>query len=133
MVNICEKFADRKSLVFSTNIDPVKSKTKCIIFAKKKISGVTPILLNGDPLPWVMEVKHLHNSMQIAEELCEQVHCQGQEFHCVGPKTQLLNIYGKSFIGSCLWDLYSQNVYMIYKSWNVTVRKVFSLPWTTHK
>ena len=64
MVNICEKFADRKSLVFSTNIDPVKSKTKCIIFAKKKISGVTPILLNGDPLPWVMEVKHLGNILQ---------------------------------------------------------------------
>ena len=58
-----------------------------------------------------------------------------QEFHYVAPKTfmELLNIYGTSFYGSCLWNLYSQDVDRIYKSWNVTVRNVFSLPWTTHR
>ena len=45
----------------------------------------------------------------------------------------LLNIYGTSFYGSCLWDLYSQEVDRIYKSWNVTVRNVFDLPWSTHR
>ena len=56
-----------------------------------------------------------------------------QEFHFVAPKTfmHLLNIYGTSFYGSCLWDLYSQEVDRIYKSWIVTVRNVFDLPWTT--
>ena len=146
MVNICEKFADRKSLAFSTNIDPAKSKTKCIIFAKKKISGVTPILLNGDPLPWVMEVKHLGNILQSDNSMQKdcvtkrgkfigKVNSFLQEFHYVAPKTfmELLNIYGTSFYGSCLWNLYSQDVDRIYKSWNVTVRNVFSLPWTTHR
>ena len=58
-----------------------------------------------------------------------------QEFYFVAPKTfmELLNIYGTSFYGSCLWDLYSQDVDRIYKSWNVTVRNVFNLPWTTHR
>ena len=53
MVKICEVFANSKSLTFSTNADPAKSKTKRIIFSKKKLVDVSPILLNGDPLPWV--------------------------------------------------------------------------------
>ena len=35
MVSICEKFAKSKSLKFSTNPDPSKSKTKCVIFSPK--------------------------------------------------------------------------------------------------
>ena len=146
MVKICEEFAKSKSLSFSTNPDPAKSKTKCIIFSKKKIAGVSPILLNGDPLPWVMEVKHLGNILQADNSM--KVDCVAkrgkfigkvnsflQEFHYVAPGTflKLLNIYGTSFYGSNLWDLYSQDVDRIYKSWNVTVRNVFSLPWTTHR
>ena len=146
MVKICEDFADQKSLVFSTNADPAKSKTKCIVFARKKISGVLPILLNGDPLPWVTEVKHLGNILQSDNSMKKdcvtkrgkfigKVNSFLQEFYFVAPKTfiELLNIYGTSFYGSCLWDLYSQDVDRIYKSWNVTVRNVFSLPWTTHR
>ena len=62
MVRICEKFASDKSLKFSTNEDPVKSKTKCIIFMKGKTPEVESILLHGDPLPWVKEVKHIGNT-----------------------------------------------------------------------
>ena len=53
----------------------------------------------------------------------------------MAPKTfmDILNIYSTSFYGSSLWDLYSQDVERIYKSWNVTVRNVFGLPWTTHR
>ena len=50
MINICEKFAGNNNLKFSTNIDPKKSKSKCIHFSKQKIE-LARILLNGDPLP----------------------------------------------------------------------------------
>ena len=58
LVRICEKFAEKKSLKFSANVDPVKSKTKCTIFSKKHVDPkkVAPVLLNGDPLPWVSQV-----------------------------------------------------------------------------
>ena len=46
---------------------------------------------------------------------------------------KLLNIYASSFYGSSLWNLYSPEVERIYKTWNVTVRNVFGLPWTTHR
>ena len=56
----------RSLLSFSTNVNPEKSKTKCIIFSKKAqdVSQVVPIILNGDPLPWVAQVKHLGNTLQ---------------------------------------------------------------------
>ena len=44
LVKVCEKFAAKKSLKFSTNANPEKSKTKCIIFSKKAqdVSQVVP-------------------------------------------------------------------------------------------
>ena len=46
---------------------------------------------------------------------------------------KLLDIYVTSFYGSNLWNLYSSEVTKIYSSWNVTIRNVFNLPWTTHR
>ena len=61
MVNICYYYALKKNLKFGTNADPNKSKTKCIIFNKKKrsLGQVLPIKLDGNDLPWVSQVKHL--------------------------------------------------------------------------
>ena len=145
MVDICQKFAKSKRLKFSTHVDPAKSKTKCILFAKK-LEAVSPIFLNGDPLPWVKEVKHLGNILQCNNTMkmdcvrkrgkfIGKVNSLLQEFHFVQPKifVQLLSIYASSFYGSNLWNLYSHEVDRIYKSWNVTIRNVYNLPWTTHR
>ena len=146
MVKICENFARKKSLKFSTNVDAKKSKTKCIIFTRGKESEVSPIILNGDPLPWVKEIKHLGNILQSDNSMktdCTQkrgkfigkVNSLLKELHFVDPDVmiRLLNIYTTSFYGSSLWDLYSTSVDRIYKSWNVTIRSVFDLPWRTHR
>ena len=148
MVNICDKFAKLRKLKFSTNVDPAKSKTKCLVFSRKKhdLDKVAPIMLNGDPLPWVTSVKHLghtlesNNSMKIdclakRGKFIGKVNSLIQEFTYVDPTvmTKLLNIYVTSFYGSNLWDLYSSEVTKIYSSWNVTIRNVFNLPWTTHR
>ena len=55
MVDICQEFATRRNLKFSNNENPEKSKTKCLIFSKnlRDRQNILPILLNGDPLPWV--------------------------------------------------------------------------------
>ena len=45
MIKICEKFATENNLKFSTNVDPVKSKTKCIHFSKQNIE-LAKITLN---------------------------------------------------------------------------------------
>ena len=53
MVDICNNFAVSRNLKFSTNIDPIRSKTKCILFSKRAVNivNIAPILLGGVPLP----------------------------------------------------------------------------------
>ena len=107
---------------------------------------MAPIILNGDPLPWVREVKHLgcvlqsDNSMKIdctqkRGKFIGKVNSLLKEFHFVDHAifVKLLNLYCTSFYGSNLWNLYSAEVDRIFKSWNVTIRNVFDLPWQTHR
>jgi hypothetical protein len=148
MVSICESFAKLRKLKFSTHVDPAKSKTKCVVFSKVKDdrNNVAPIILNGDPLPWVSSVKHLGNTLESDNSMRSDclakrgkfigmVNSLLQEFHYVDSAVmvKLLSLYVTSFYGSNLWDLYSPEVKRIFSSWNVTIRNVFSLPWTTHR
>ena len=148
MVNTCEKFARAMRLKFSTHEDPVKSKTKCVAFSKVKNlkDKLAPIILNGDPLPWVDRVKHLGNLLESDNSMkadclakrgkfIGKVNSLLQEFSFVDSPVmvRVLAIYVTSFYGSSLWNLYSPEVNKIFSSWNVTMRKVFELPWRTHR
>ena len=148
MVNLCDRFTRRKNLKFSTNPDPDKSKTKCMIFSKKprNLTGVAPIMLNEDPLPWVKQLKHLGNILQCDNSMkidCAvkrgkfigKVNSLLQEFHYVDPsvKIKIYNIFATSFYGSGLWDIFSKDVDRIFKSWNVSVRIAFDIPCTSHR
>ena len=58
-----------------------------------------------------------------------------QEFHFAKPEvlTKLINLYATSFYSSGTWDIFSKDCEKLYKSWNVTIRQVFNLNWTTHR
>jgi hypothetical protein len=148
MVKICEDFAKSRKLKFSTNADPKKSKTKCIIFSKKAQSrqGILPISLNGDPLPWVESVKHLGNTLECDNSMRKDINVKkgqfigkvnslAQEFHFTSSDVflKIVNIYCTSFHGSGLWDLFSSDSDRLYKSWNVSMRLAMNVPWTTHR
>ena len=66
MVKECEQFAKTNNLIFSTDGNPIKSKTKCIIFDKKPIdtTEVTKIILDDKKLPWVPSLKHLGMTLE---------------------------------------------------------------------
>ena len=65
MVNVCQEFAASRNLKFDTNVNPMKSKTKCILFTKKKTAAqIAKIKLDGDLLPWVDQIKHLGHILQ---------------------------------------------------------------------
>ena len=50
MMKACEDYGKEHNLAFSTDPDPSKSKTKCVIFrGKKKIKYPAPIILDGKP------------------------------------------------------------------------------------
>ena len=60
MLSLAEKYAADHKIGFSTNPDPVKSKTKCIIFSSKELKwSPAPVNLDGNPLPWVKSDKYI--------------------------------------------------------------------------
>ena len=147
MVNICHDFASSRNLKFSTNLNLDKSKTKCLIFSKqaRDRENVLPILLDDVPLPWVTQVKHLGNMLQLDNSMktdlsqkrgkfIGKIMSLFQEFNYVKPEVfvKLMNIYSASFYGSCLWDIFSNDCEKLYKSWNVTVRQAFNVDRCTH-
>ena len=47
-------------MIFSTDPDPVKSKTKSVYFrGKKRLDNPAPLFLYGRELPWVSSAAHL--------------------------------------------------------------------------
>ena len=73
MLNVCEDFSNEHSMLFSTDPDPVKSKTKCMYYTMKpKAKEPEHVILNGDPLPWVEKAKHLGHILTtvINKEYC---------------------------------------------------------------
>ena len=65
MISTCETYAMNHNLQFSTNIDPKKSKTKCMAFLKSE-RQLNKIKLNGNYLPFVTSAKHLGNTIVVA-------------------------------------------------------------------
>ena len=148
MVDICDKYARRHKIQFSTNPDKKKSKTKGIIFSKKALSfEPAPIFLCGLPLPWVKESKYLGNVLedipngyqqdvrvkraQFIERNCEL----NREFPLAHPdvKSKINRIFNSSFPGSVLWDLSGINTTQLINSWSVVVRHMWSLPDNSHR
>ena len=146
MLSTCEEYAMLHNLKFSTDPNPTKCKTKCIAFLKKP-RDLSPVMLCGNPLPWVESGKHLGNffsnkidgmRQDIRVKRAKYIdRCNEllQEFHFAHPRTKLkmMEIYNSHFTGSPLWDLFSPEAVMLENTWNRNVRLTFDLPLQTHR
>ena len=144
----CQDLATRKNLKFSTNENPEKSKAKCLVFSQKANDRLNnlPVHLDGNPLPWVSQVKHLGNLLQLDNSMkVDMSQKRGkfigkmsslfQEFHYVDTDifVKIMNIFNTSFYGSNLWDILSNDCDRLYKSWNVAIRQAFDVNRCTHR
>ena len=61
MLGICEEWAKDSNVLFSTDLNPKKSKSKIIYMCGQRTSLAkpAPILLNGSALPYVPTASHL--------------------------------------------------------------------------
>ena len=60
MVDTCQRYAEEHRIQFSTHPEAEKSKTKGIVFCKKTLTfEPEPVLLYGNPLPWIKVAKYL--------------------------------------------------------------------------
>ena len=148
MLGSAERYANSHKISFSTNINPTKSKTKGIIFTNKETKAdPEPVLLNGNPLPWVKSGKYhgkkltgIQNGYQqdVKEKRARYIerNCElNQEFPFAHPsvKCHLNRLYNSSFYGSSLWDLTGDMTKQVVNSWSVSVRHMWDLPLSTHR
>ncbi len=146
VLNTCEKYALSHNLQFSTDVNPKKSKCKCIVFGKK-VSLPPNLKLCDKKLPWVDTIKHLgtivtNDKDPLAKDIMQKraafINRNNellQEFHFAHPKSlvKINSIYNSSYYGCVLWNYASKEVERIDKSWNVSMRKMFRLPYNTHR
>jgi hypothetical protein len=143
MLQICETFGKRHGLNFNSK------KTVCVHFhadAKcESLSSLPVVTLNGETLVWCKTAKHLGHTLTCCLQSNKDINIKkGNFIACVNDvmtefafahpyvKQRLLNIYGSSFYGSSLWDLYSVSAKSLYTTWNIAIRKTFGLPYRTH-
>lgn len=143
MLNICETFGQKHSLNFNSK------KSMCIKFhldGKCEPSSSLPeVNLNKKALSWCKSTKHLGNTLSCCLESSIDINVKKgifigcvndimTEFSFVHPnvKHKLINIYGTSFYGSPLWDLYGNAAKSLYTTWNIAIRKMYGLPYRTH-
>ena len=146
MINTCNEYAKTHNLKFSTDPNPVKSKTKCLAFTKEERT-LEKLTLGDHPLPWITSAKHLGNTLEnIINGLKKDIMIKRakyigrkneleQEFYFAHPdtKSKLNRIYNFSFCGSPLWDFSSREFEMMENTYNVSVRLCYNLPRTTHR
>ena len=109
-----EEYALSHNLIFSTDPNPSKCKTKCMAYLKRP-RDLPSMNLCGTPLPWVDKVKHLGITVSNIIDGCQKdIMIKRaryiersteilQEFYFVTSdmKMKLHNIYNSHFTGSC--------------------------------
>ncbi len=140
MLNICNMSAEDKGLHFNAK------KTKCIAFHRKHeqlITGQCTKVLNGDNIKWFSDIVHLGHHFNCCLIFKKDTNLRkGQFIQCINEicmefafahhkcKSKLLQIYGISFYGYNLWDLYSKEFMSLCTILNVALRKLYGLPIT---
>ena len=119
-----------------------------IMFSKKELTfDPAPLILCGNPLPWVKSAKYLGGEItnvldgykkdvkckraQFIDRNCEII----QEFCLAHPhiKCRLNRIYNSAFFGSVLWDLTIDATRQIVNSWSVATRYMWDIPVNSHR
>ena len=92
MMSICEDYAKRHNLVFSTDPDPSKSKTKCLLFRlNNREEKPVKIILNDQPLPWVEHAAHLGHEFHTSG--LQELDCNMRRAAYIGESVELLNVF----------------------------------------
>ena len=142
MLKICQDYGVQHNLVFSTDPNPKKSKTKCIYFCGKNTVDQYPakLTLDGKPLPFVPPATHLGHELQQSGTMDQDAKVKRARF--IADSTDIretfsfaetdqvlsaIKVYCGHFYGSMLWDFTSDSVGQFCRSWNTCVKLALSL------
>ena len=146
MLDLCEDYADRYNIMFSTDVNPQKSKSKCIYMVGKARNLVKPVPLRlcGKDLPWVESATHLghelhssgtmeHDAKIARAKYIDQTVEVRQSFSFASPVelVRALEVYTTSYYGSLLWDLQGDGAAQFCNSWSTAVKLAWNCPRAT--
>ena len=147
MLETCEQYALQHNLMFSTDPNIAKSKSKCIYFAGRARNVILPdpLLLFGEELPWVNSAEHLGHTLhkdctmdQDARQKRAQFIDRTSELRSVfgfAHPEQIIKaaqVYASDAYGFMLYDLSSQASQSYFKSWNTFVKLAWNVPLNTY-
>ena len=141
MLDICDTFASSHGLVFNA------AKTQLICFRQRYTNTFPPeIIFNGSTLRFVEEVSHLghilaynlddkQDIIRAIKELNRKANSVLCKFSSLDPfvKCYLLKSYCLSLYGSPLLSLSSPSLRSIEVALNKLLRKVWNLPYNSHR
>ena len=147
MIYIAEEYGRLHNLLFSTDPNPAKSKSKCVYFCgpKRKVVYPTPIVLENKDLPWVTKVDHLGHTLQQSLSMDADSSRARASFmsrasdirdnlYFAHPEQRIraINLYCCDAYGSMLWELGSKYCESFWKAWNIQARLAWFVPKETH-
>ena len=145
MLRTCELFAAANNIMFSTDPNPDKSKSKAVYVTGPRGGGMkkpAPLLLCGRPLPWVARAEHLGHALsedgtmrQDAREKRARFIDMSvkirETFAFAHPAEQLEAVtkYCTAVYGSNLYNFSDHEFEMICSAWRTGVK----LAWGVHR
>ena len=128
MLSVCENYAGRNNLQFSTDPNPSKSKSKCVFMTGtrlRKLSKPVPLQLYGVDLHWVASATHkLHQDCSMDYDskskrgrFIENSTAIRETFKSAHREQILKSIQVHCFdmYGSILWDIFSPQAAQYYR------------------
>ena len=147
MLEVCASYASEHNLVFSTDPEPAKSKTKCMYFCGRiggRVRYPAPLYLDGKALPWVETADHLGHTLHQLTSMDKD--CQRARGRFIGKTVEIrdqlsfahpehilraVQVMCTDAYGCMLWDLASANAERFFKSWNTCVKLCYNVPRNT--
>ena len=143
VLTICE---EEHNLQFSTDPDPVKSKSKCIYMqGHMKFPKPVNLKLYGVDLPWVSTATHLGNELSegcTMEQDMKQKRADfinkstdiRETFSFAQPNQilQAVRVYCSALYGAMTWSLFSDKARQVFNCWSTCVKLAWGLPRATH-
>ena len=130
-------FASSHNVMFSTDPNPSRSKSKCLWFCGKvgHVAYSEPIFLDGDDLPRVKTATNLSRKLLQTGKIeydrkCKQASYINktttlqEPFDFARPEQKLsaITVYAGSRYGLDLWDLYGPRAESTFKCWDTAVK-----------
>ena len=147
MLNICEDFAKRYNIKYSTDEDPKKSKSKAMYIVGEggaKLAKPLPLVLCNKDLPWVESCEHLGHTLSIDGTMRQDMKEKRAQFINSAVKiretfsysypeqiVEAVEKYCNSFYSSNLWDLNSPEAESIYATWRTNLKLAWDCPRAT--